>query len=194
MAAVSQDIGWEAALHHPGPWTEEDFDRLPEGLRAELHYGRLILTPSASNSHNNAARRLAMILEESVEETDQVGTDVDVRLADGEIYYRPDAFVLRTPAKGRPLPGEDLLLVVEVISPGGGKEFRQKMADYAEAGVPAYLILKEETAGFAATLYLLRDDAYVLAEKVAPGGVLDLREPIECSIDLARLEGRRRTS
>ncbi|MEV0649396.1 Uma2 family endonuclease [Phytomonospora sp. NPDC050363] len=191
MTAVSRQsvgTGWDAALSHGGPWTESDFNALPDGLRAELHYGRLILTPSATFGHGNVIRRICAMFDLFVDDPDQVGQQTDVRLADGQVYFCPDFLVLREPGEGRPIAAASVFIVGEVRSPGGGKEYTEKMSEYAAAGIPGYLIIRGTKAqGYSAQYYLLRDGRYELVEKTDPGAILTITEPMAATLNLSRL-------
>lgn len=192
MAAMHMILGspvnWRAALEHEGEWTEEDYDALPEGLRAELHHGRLTLTPSATFIHNWAIQIFCEVLRRDQSRRKLVGTDTDVRMADGKVIYQPDVLVLREPDPGRPIVASNVILVGEFISPGGGNERTQKMLDYAEAGIPGYLIFTRSGDGYAATLYNLRDGSYEAGAKSEGGGVLSFEDPFHAVIDLRELE------
>ncbi|MEV0645557.1 hypothetical protein AB0I28_09860 [Phytomonospora sp. NPDC050363] len=57
---------WRGALDHVGPWTESDFNALPEGFGVELHDGLLILTPSPAAEHQCARQTVAHYLTEAI--------------------------------------------------------------------------------------------------------------------------------
>ena len=115
--------------------------------------------------------------------------EVDVYCGpDWTCVRKPDVLVLVDPEDGRPIPPDNLLLVGEVASPGSKDEWGDKMADYADAGIPWYLIVKESDSGFRAELYRLETAGrYVLAETAGPGGKLRVPEPFDGSIDLSTL-------
>lgn len=177
----------ELILFHGGEWTETDFEALPDGVRAELHDGRLILVPSPSAEHMLTSRRLAKRFDVAVGDDRLVLQEVDVRMADGHRYRRPDVLVLHEPARGRPMDPGNVLLVCEVISPTDGDERGEKMTAYAEAGIEWYLITEETDTGFLGELYRLRDGRYELLVKTPPAGTLTLPAPFNATLDLATL-------
>ncbi|MWA03344.1 Uma2 family endonuclease [Actinomadura sp. LD22] len=137
-----------------GPYTAEDLHaREDEGRGLELEDGWLIeLSPSAP--HNLAYRRIHEFVEAAVAEAGaavyadrggdwEIGTPAGIRRPD--VFAVPSevvraAMAARSPA---PLPGHEVLLVVEVVSPGSGSERTdrvRKIEDYAAAGIPQYWI------------------------------------------------------
>jgi Uma2 family endonuclease len=177
----------ELILFHGGEWTEADYEALPDGVRAELHDGRLILVPSPSAEHMMASGELYVRLREIVGDRRRVLQEVDVRMADGHRYRRPDVLVLQEPARGRPMDPANVVLVCEIISPSGGDERQEKMTAYAEAGIEWYLITEETADGYLGELHRLRDGRYELLVKAPPAGTLTLPAPFDSAIDLRTL-------
>ena len=176
---------WRAALEHEGEWTEEEYDALPDGLRAELHDGKLTLTPPPTADHQVVQNLLFLALLKAVGDVTRVLTATDVRLANGKRRRIPDLMVVRENYHGSPTPASNVLLVIEIVSPGGGVEWTQKMTEYAEGGIPGYLIIEGPKGGYRASHHVLRDGKYELATKTAVDGNLTITEPIVCDIDLS---------
>lgn len=172
---------------HRGAWTEADYMALPEGVRAELHDGNLILVPEPLAEHQYASDELKDQLKFIVGDRRRVVGPVDVRINDGDRYRSPDVVLVREPYRGKPASPENVLLVCEIISPGGGDEWDQKMEVYAKAGIPWYLILQETPAGFYGVLFSLDVDRYVKHSQAAPAGTLDLPEPFRGTLRLREL-------
>lgn len=185
-ADEARELG-ELVLFHGGEWTEADYEALPPGVRAELHDGRLILTPSPNSEHIKAAKRLERFFERFVEDDSLVLRELDVRMADGRRYRAPDVLVLREWRRGRPMDPANVVLVGEVISPGGGDEYTEKMVAYAEAGIEWYLIVRETPAGFTGELYQLAGGRYQLVGVGEPAGALKLPEPFNDTVQLRDL-------
>ncbi|GIG70780.1 Uma2 family endonuclease [Phytomonospora endophytica] len=183
---------WNPATDHSGPWTEEDYEALPEGLRAELHDGSLILTPSPAPLHDLISRRLANLFAELLQDDELVHTAMDLRMADGRRFRTPDVMVLRAPAEIRPVPPGDVELVVEVLSPGGGCEWDTKMQVYAAAGIPAYLILEEKGGVVSGWHHELVNGKYALTAEAHDGEELFVVKPFTFTIDLTALALRKR--
>jgi hypothetical protein len=80
-------------------------------------------------------------------------------------------------------------MACEIVSPGGGDEYDQKMLVYAEAGIQWYLILEETPAGFVGELYKLSAESgkYELHTAAEPAGALPLPEPFSGALQLREL-------
>jgi hypothetical protein len=174
-------------LFHGGEWTEADYEALPRGVRAELHDGRLILVPSAEPSHMLASIELAVMFRGITGDRRRVLQEVDVRMAGGRRYRTPDLLVLHRWHRKRPIPPSDVLLVGEIISPGGGEEYGDKMTAYFDAGIEWYLIVEETPAGFQGELYRLGVEKYELVSQAPAAGALELPAPFGASINLRDL-------
>lgn len=183
---VSRELG-DLILFHGGEWTEADFNALPDGVRAELHDGRLILTPSPTSEHMLASKRLARWVERFVDDDRLVLIEVDVRMADGRRYRAPDVLMLREWQRGRPMDPTNVLFVGEVVSPGGGEEYGGKMTAYFDAGIEWYLIVEETPAGHTGELYRRGDSKYELVSEAGPAGMLKFPEPFSAELDLRSL-------
>jgi Uma2 family endonuclease len=177
----------ELVLFHGGEWTEADYEALPPGVRAELRDGRLILTPGPTAQHMFASMTLAGLFQEVLGDRKRVLMEVDVRMADGRRYRAPDVLVLKEFRHGRPMEPANVVLVGEVVSPGGGEERGDKMTAYRDAGIEWYLIVEETPAGFLGELYRLDSDKYELVADAPPAGVLTLPAPFDSEIRLSEL-------
>lgn len=183
---VSRELG-DLILFHGGEWTEADFNALPDGVRAELHDGRLILTPSPTSQHIKAGKRLEHWFEQFVEDDSLVLRELDVRMAGGRRYRAPDVLLLREWRRGRPMDPANVILVGEVISPGGGEEYGAKMTAYFDAGIEWYLIVEETPAGYTGELYRRGDAKYELLSAAGPAGMLKFPEPFSAELNLRSL-------
>lgn len=139
----------------PGPeqghWTYEDYARLPEdGKRYEIMNGFLLMTPSPTGSHQDAAFEIASYLRVHIKLTGHGLVRVapfDVELAP-DIVVQPDVLVVfkehfHRVTESRMIGAPDL--VVEVASPGTATYDRNhKYRAYAAAGVPEYWIADPE--------------------------------------------------
>jgi len=185
-ADEARELG-ELVLFHGGEWTEADYEALPAGVRAELHDGRLILTPSPTYQHMLASLELSVLFRGIIGDRRRVVQEVDVRMADGRRYRAPDVLVLKEGRRGRPQPPRNVVLVAEVVSPGGGEERGDKMVAYQDAGIEWYLIVEETPAGFLGELYRLDAGKYTLVSDAPPAGVLRLPAPFDAEIRLREL-------
>jgi Uma2 family endonuclease len=114
---------------------------------------------------------------------------------------KPDVFIVpRDVARAaiidespRLIPGTELHLVVEVISPGSGSERTdrlRKVSEYARLGIPQYWIV-EHGPRLTVQVLTLADRTYTAAPTVVEGtrleAVIDADKPITVSFDPAEL-------
>ena len=134
-------------------WTVDMLDALPEdGQRYEIIDGQLFVTPAPSNPHQYIVGELyARLL--SYLRGSGVGYPVmspsDVSRADRKRNrVQPDVFVVRVTNGKRPaglFDLADLLLAVEVVSPGNPRyDYQTKRQLYLDAGIPEYWIVSHE--------------------------------------------------
>ena len=129
-------------------WTPEEVRALPDdGRRYEVVRGELLVTPSPSFSHQDAAFRLARMLQEYAERTG-VGyamlSPADIEPEAGA-FVQPDVFVGPLNEGRRPRSWADfshLLLAVEIISPSSARADRTvKRQLFQRTRVPQYWIV-----------------------------------------------------
>jgi Uma2 family endonuclease len=161
----------------------------------ELIEGVLQVSPRPASDHQWAAGELGYQLR------DQLPGDLKA-LAEIEVVLRarwpatvrvPDLAVVRkavavtNPAR---YLAEDVLLAVEVISPGSRERDEvTKMYEYSEAGIADYWVLDLD-GEVTMTAYRLVDGEYEVVGK--GGAVLELSEPAPLAIDVAALLPHRR--
>jgi Uma2 family endonuclease len=178
------------------PWPDHllslaEWDLLPEDRshRLELVEGILLVSPHPA-SHQRAMLRMASELDRQLPTVLTAVPDFEVVVAAAfpPTVRAPDVVVVPTSrVQDNPprLPAADVLLAVEIVSPGTGRTDRvAKPAEYAEAGIPHYWLVDIEPP-ITLTAHLLVDGAY---EVVAEGtGVLDLSGPAAVRLDLDSL-------
>lgn len=170
-----------------GLLTLAEWDSLPvdEGFRLECSEGVLVVNPSPRMGHQIAVLRLARLLQDQLPDL-LVVPDVDVLLSAGPLTIRtPDLVVVRKDllaADPSRLHGDDVLLAVEVISPGSRRTDRiTKRSEYAEVGIALYWVVDLE----AGKITWHRDpqgEGYAYAETVggeallpAPGAMVEVK-------------------
>jgi len=125
----------------------EDLLTLPKGYRYELHEGNLVvMTPSTFWHKDMVWRLLSMLRAVGLMAFPDPGV-----LGDGPRDNRlPDVGVVKELPAGRVttsysnLPGSAYLLVVEVVSENSlNGEYTDKMAWYAQRGIPQYWIVDQ---------------------------------------------------
>ncbi|GHU65349.1 hypothetical protein FACS1894184_00980 [Clostridia bacterium] len=124
---------------------EERFDALPEGARAELIRGKIVMMGSPTGEHQDAAGAIyAQLWQYLRGKRCHVYSEFDVKPnTKRQNIYRPDVTVLCDPSKytsARIIGAPDM--VVEVLSPSSvGNDAITKRASYEEAGIPEYWIV-----------------------------------------------------
>ena len=134
----------------PNLMNEVEYLALPEDLAntIEVVHGHVIVCESPKPQHQRVARRLATALENArpAEPCLRAETDTDVVLwrLPSYTFRRPDVVVYHCLKDRNTKPeAADVLLVVEVSSPSTATEdLVDKAAQYAAAGIPAYLVAK----------------------------------------------------
>jgi Uma2 family endonuclease len=132
--------------------TEEQYDALPDQVRKliEVIDGHVIFCQSGTPEHSDVGRRLANRVEAArpAHPCTRVSTNIDVHFmkrkrSDGKLSFRrPDVSVYKCIERGAKLSAPDVLLVVEIVSPGSGyTDTVDKLAEYAYEGIPVYLVV-----------------------------------------------------
>jgi Uma2 family endonuclease len=187
-----------------GPYTVLDLHALPEdGKGFELEDGWLVEV-AASSRHNWALRTLARIIEHAAARAGsqaivcdggewEISTPAGVRKPDVFVVPRDVARAAIIDESPRLIPGTELHLVVEVISPGSGSERTdrlRKVSEYARLGIPQYWIV-EHSPRLTVQVLTLADGTYTAAPTVVEGAgfeaVIDADKPITVSFDPAEL-------
>jgi Uma2 family endonuclease len=139
----------------PNIMTEAEYGGLPEEVarRVEVVHGYVIVCESPTPQHQQVARRLANVFEAArpKEPCTRVQMDMDVTLwrVPKFTFRRPDVVVYRCKEDRNAKPdASDVLLMIEVSSPSTEREdLVDKAAQYAAAGIPAYLVVRMSADG-----------------------------------------------
>ncbi|GAA5110380.1 Uma2 family endonuclease [Pseudonocardia adelaidensis] len=164
---------------------------------SELVEGRLLMSPSPAPDHNSAGLELAVVLRAGLPEGMRVILDIDVDLqlappdAPGTVR-RPDLVVVREEAvqrvrhDGGVLRASDVLLVVEVVSPGSTRtDYVHKRGEYADAGIPHYWIVDPTEPISVLACHLAGEFGYADGGSVT--GRFAATDPFPVEIDLEAL-------
>lgn len=186
-------------VHKPrlGPVTVEDWlakDAPADGSRLELLLGHLTMTPAPMSGHQRVSYRLARAIDDALEADGR--TDLEMLQAVGvriSTPFRtaliPDVVVAKAGANVAAFDPSDVLLAVEVWSPGNSRTEREtKTAAYAQAEIP-HLWLVETPLDKPATFraYQLKGNSYVLAVDAKAGESVLAPGPVPVKIDTSRL-------
>ncbi|MFI1192584.1 Uma2 family endonuclease [Micromonospora sp. NPDC020750] len=171
-------------------WTVDDLGDLPKDLPYELINGRLIV-PSPTLLHQDMCVELLLALRTNCPTEYQVGIDLSMRV-DRRNEPRPDVVAVRRGNADRsPLPVEDALLAVEVVSPTSTfRDMYDKAKVYAHAGVRSYWVVDPLPERVTLTEYALgAGREYAQVTHTEDLFVTEL--PWKVSVDLPALTARR---
>lgn len=183
-------------LHYPGQrMTLEEYFALDgdEFRRTELQEGTLLMSPSPTDRHQFASLKLAMQLTEQIPPEWLTLQAVDVVLQAGAraTVRQPDLFVTRDDSMPGRHAAADVVLAVEIISPGSRKlDLGRKVEEYADAGIPHYWVVDLDPPAPSITVFHLGADGYV--EGPALTGHLITTAPCDLTIDIPSLAVKRK--
>ncbi|WP_438487216.1 Uma2 family endonuclease [Streptomyces sp. S186] len=128
---------------------------VPEGFRAELIEGEIIVTPPTDGDHEDYLSTLKrQILRKSTADMDESANkgikapsgnqeqDFDNRLIPDAVYAPRELRIFRGAEPWMPCDG--ITMVVEVTSTKPRKDREDKRRAYARAGIPLYLLVDRE--------------------------------------------------
>ena len=176
--------------------TLDEWDALAEdeAYRSELVEGILLVAPRPASPHQRAMVRLCTLLDEQLPDELTAFADVEVLVDAGfpPTVRAPDVVVVPTEVDRQNVPrfdAADLVLAVEIVSPGTGRTDRiTKAFEYAHAGIPHYWIV-ELRPPVTLTGFVLADGAY--QEVIRTTGLVEVAVPAPLRIDVATLLDRR---
>jgi Uma2 family endonuclease len=164
----------------------EEFESLPEDVRAEYVDGVALVTPPASPQHNRAARWVANAIEAGCP---GLFVATESGLATRPTRRRvPDVYALAGPDDAI-YTSQVPVVVVEVLSPSTRTEDTvRKSQEYAERGVEQYWLVDRESR----MLTVLTNNGQgwdILLELTdsRPGGVVEVGKHGRVELDLAAL-------
>jgi Uma2 family endonuclease len=180
----------------PAEWLLEaavDLD-VPDGFRVEVLDGRIIATPPADGDHGAALTAFMVVL--LATGVQQKGLDVIQGLG---LYLRPgkkgfvipDLAVVDEDFRDHPLPHncyppDVFKLVAEVTSSNWRDDTESKVAAYATAGVPIYVIADREH-GKVLVLTRPHNGQYQSAAEHLPADTVEIPGPVPCEIAAEKL-------
>lgn len=169
-------------------WEELD---LPEGWRAEILEGTIVVTPYPAIKHNRVASALSRALGRAIPDDWEMYQTQAVLIAPTGDIYIPDLVIypaesLPADAKELVIPVERALLVVEITSPSNANNDRErKLRGYAHGFAPLYLLVDAHASdGPHVALYSKPENGiYQSMTRVPYGEVITLPEPFDLKID-----------
>ncbi|MFJ7491095.1 Uma2 family endonuclease [Streptomyces sp. NPDC097727] len=179
---ASEGRPWDYLLQ---TWRELD---VPEGWRAEIDEGQIVLVPPPHAHHNSIAAKVQRRLYRDLPEELEIYQTLGVHVAPLDKLYVPDLVVMPSELidaadseTNDPVDASEALLIVGITSKGNaGDDRTRKYRAYARAGVPMYLLIDRfDTRGAMATLFTEpnEDGTYKRSDPVPFGKPLTLPEP-----------------
>ncbi|MGW4326506.1 Uma2 family endonuclease [Nocardia sp. NPDC004573] len=189
---MTVDVTWPDHL-----LTLEDWIALPEDSSRsyELVEGVLVVSPKPVSQHQRAVLRLGAQLEPQLPATLGVLADTEVVIDAGSLptIRVPDILVVPEAGIEANLPrydAEDVLLAVEILSPGSRRTDRvTKFFEYAEAGIEYYWLIDLDKPTSLAAYHLIGRDYELVVEQ--SGTVTADIAGIPITIDLPALTSSR---
>jgi Uma2 family endonuclease len=166
-------------------WSEEQCSGI------EIVDGMVVMTPSASIRHNRLAKKVAVALEAVGAPDWFADLDFDVRIQDVPLTNRrPDVVVYRAAMiDSVPMRPENVLMVVEVVSPGSESTDRiLKPGQYAQAGIAFYWRIEQSQAGVPIVYtYVLDPATRTYRDGVVHTGLIETAAPFPMKLDLTQV-------
>lgn len=177
--------------------TLDEFIALPEdnSARYELQEGILVVSPRSARPNQLAVVRLSHQLDAQMpaEWESIVDFEVVVRAEEPAILRVPDLLVTRVDGPSARVGAAEVLLAVEVISPGSRNvDLHLKPVEYADAGIPHYWLIDLDPPAPTITVFGMGGPGDGYAESRSATGELVVTEPFDLRIDITALVGPRR--
>jgi hypothetical protein len=197
IRGMTEDVGF-------GPYTILDLHELPEdGKGFELEDGWLVEV-AASSRHNWVLRNLSRIIENAAARAGsgvivceggewEVSTPAGIRKPDIFVIPREIARSVILDETPKVIPGSELLLVAEIISPGSSSERTdrvRKVREYASLGIPQCWIVEHSPDPKVQVLTLGANGYLPGASAIAGTGLaadVEADKPFSVSFDPASL-------
>ncbi|GLW68952.1 hypothetical protein Kpho02_12510 [Kitasatospora phosalacinea] len=175
-------------------WFAEDLDRLPEAPRhTELIDGALVFMTSPQRSwHSRVVTALTNALTAQAPADIEVEREMTVRL-DSRTRPEPDLLLVTVPFDPDRTWHDpaNVLLVAEVVSPESAHRDRTvKLRKYAEAGIPHYWLIEDESGAAVAHVYELDAPTRSYVPVGIFRGAFTRSVPFAVTVDLDRLVPR----
>ncbi|MGW6202378.1 Uma2 family endonuclease [Streptomyces sp. NPDC055089] len=183
----SEGRPWDYLLR---TWQELD---VPEGWRAEIDEGQIVLVPPPHAHHNGIADKVQRRLYANLPDELGIYQTLGVHVVPLDKLYVPDLVVMpgelidaADSESSDPVDVSEALLVVEITSKGNARDDRtKKYRAYARAGVPVYLLIDRfDTRGAMATLFTEpnEDGTYKRSDPVPFGKPLVMPAPFDVTL------------
>ncbi len=182
-----------AAPSYPDPSAEQilalhDKFESPEGHKAEVIEGNIVLSPSPSGRHSLIYAKLQRQLDRLMPAHLAVTNTVTLEVAATGERYMPDVLVMSQDVLDSDewvFPADQAELVAEIVSPSNARHDRVvKLRGYAASGVPVYLLV--DPLERSVTLFFEPvGQSYQQMHRVPFGASIALPAPYQGKIDTA---------
>ncbi len=169
---------------------------LPEGRRAELIGGEIVISPTPTNHHNWIYSELHYLLDRGTPDGWSVTNTTTVALPATDERYTPDLLVCESAvlrsAREWQVAAEDVLLVGEIASMSTVlRDRKNKVQGYGRSLVPLYLLVDPLDGDGSVTLFAEPDGSgrYRVEHRVLFGEKLALPEPFDLEVDTSVFVG-----
>ncbi|WP_007024546.1 Uma2 family endonuclease [Saccharomonospora iraqiensis] len=167
-----------------------DWDALPEDESAhiELQEGVLIVSPRPLRQHARAAARFWEQLDDQLPAGLEAVLEFEVLVSEQfpPTVRVPDVVVTRADGPTRRLRAEDVLVAIEVVSPGSKRtDTVTEPSEYAEAGIPHYWVVDLDDPVSLVAYHFAEEFGYLEAPAVTR--VFSTTDPVPLHVDLDAL-------
>lgn len=178
-------------LHH-GLMTIEEYFALPEdsSARYELQEGLLVMSPKPIREHQRVVVRLGALFEVQLPTGWECLPDFEVVVQTEEpaTVRAPDLVVVREGGPSKRVGAGEVVLAVEIISPGSRKvDTVLKPYEYAEAGIAHYWLIDLDPPVPSITVFGLGAPGEGYVESQTATGELAVTEPFPLHVDIPAL-------
>ncbi|WP_028663321.1 Uma2 family endonuclease [Saccharomonospora halophila] len=172
--------------HRPRPLSLTDWDALPEDESAhvELREGRLIESPRPDRRHSRAVSRLVRVLDDQLPAGVEGLREFEVLIRDRPLptVRVPDVVVTRADGPTRRLRAADVLVAIEVVSPGSKRtDTVTETSEYAESGIPHYWVVDLDDPVSLVAHHFAGEFGYLAAPAVTR--VFSTTDPVPLHVD-----------
>lgn len=197
MTAMPVPSHEPTALDHPLTIGEYAALGETESGYTELIEGSLLMSPSPMLNHMIASGELFVQIREQLPAHLRVVHDIDIDLQLGPPSHpgfsrRPDLVVVnhetvqRVVSERRMLRASEVLVVIEIVSPGSRRtDYVHKRDDYAEASIPKYWIVDLDEPVSLLAYHLTEQFGY--RDDQESSGTFSATEPFPITLDLDQL-------
>jgi Uma2 family endonuclease len=164
--------------------------------RWELNEGTLIMSPRPQLWHQRISKRLTRLLDDHLPDGLEAVPEIEVitRASFPPSVRDPDIVVIPVRVfEGRParVPAADVVLVVEIVSPGSrGTDHVMKLDEYAKAGIEHYWIVDPDAPADDRFLAYRLDGEIYRRVAALDDDTVRVNEPTRMEFTLDALTGR----